>query len=54
MNAEPRGSLVVTAPVLFGRLHVMPAIVDYLQRYPETEIQALFIDRVVNMLEEGD
>lgn len=53
VNAEPRGSLVVTAPVLFGRLHVMPAIVDYLQRYPETEIQALFIDRVVNMLEEG-
>lgn len=53
VNAEPRGSLVVTAPVLFGRMHVMPGIVDYLKRYPETEIQALFIDRVVNMLEEG-
>lgn len=53
VNAEPRGTLVVTAPVLFGRLHVMPGIVDYLKRYPETQIQALFIDRVVNMLEEG-
>jgi len=53
VNADPRGSLVVTAPVLFGRMHVMPGIVDYLKRYPETEIQALFIDRVVNMLEEG-
>lgn len=53
VNAEPRGSLVVTAPVLFGRMHVMPGIVDYLKRYPQTEIQALFVDRVVNMLEEG-
>ena len=53
VNAEPRGSLVVTAPVLFGRMHVMPGIVDYLKSYPETEIRALFIDRVVNMLEEG-
>jgi len=53
VNAEPRGELVVTAPVLFGRMHVMPGIVDYLNRYPETRIQALFLDRVVNMLEEG-
>jgi DNA-binding transcriptional LysR family regulator len=53
VNTEPRGPLVVTSPVLFGRIHVMPGIVDYLKRYPETEIQALFVDRVVNMLEEG-
>jgi DNA-binding transcriptional LysR family regulator len=53
VNAAPRGSLVVTSPVVFGRMHVMPGMVDYLKRYPETEIQALFIDRVVNMLEEG-
>lgn len=53
INAQPRGHLTITAPVLFGRLYVMPSIVDYLQRYPETEITALFVDRVVNMLEEG-
>ena len=53
INAEPRGDLVVTAPVLFGRRHVMPGIVDYLNHYPETRVRALFIDRVVNMLEEG-
>jgi len=52
-NGEPRGQLVVTAPVLFGQLHVMPGIVDYLRRYPETEVSALFLDRVVNLLEEG-
>jgi DNA-binding transcriptional LysR family regulator len=53
LNAAPRGALAVTAPVLFGRMHVMPGIVDYLRRYPETEVSAVFVDRVVNLLEEG-
>lgn len=53
VNAEPRGQITVTASVLFGRLYVMPGIVDYLRRYPAVEVNALFVDRVVNMLEEG-
>jgi len=53
INAEPRGQLTVTASVLFGRLFIMPGIVDYLRRYPAVEVNALFVDRVVNMLEEG-
>jgi DNA-binding transcriptional LysR family regulator len=53
INAKPKGQLVVTAPVLFGRLHVMPSIKIYLERYQNVEITALFLDRVVNMLEEG-
>ncbi|WP_374537749.1 LysR family transcriptional regulator [Chitinimonas taiwanensis] len=53
INAAPRGHLTVTAPVLFGKMFVMPGIVDYLSRYPETDVSALFLDRVVNMLEEG-
>lgn len=53
LNATPRGQIVVTAPVMFGRLYVMPGIVDYLQRYPDTGVSAMFLDRVVNLLEEG-
>ena len=53
VNAEPRGHLTVTAPVLFGRMFVMPGIVEYLERYPGTEVSALFLDRIVNLLEEG-
>jgi len=53
VNAEPRGHLSITAPVMFGRMFVMPCIVEYLRRYPETEISTLFYDRVVNLLEEG-
>lgn len=53
INSEPKGHLVVTAPVLFGRLYVMPSISDYMQRYKDTEITVLFLDRIVNLLEEG-
>lgn len=53
INAEPQGHLAITAPVLFGQIYVMPGIIDYLQRYPKTEVDAVFLDRVVNLLEEG-
>ena len=53
INAVPRGHLAVTAPALFGRLFVVPRIVDYLQRYPATTVSAMLVDRVVNLLEEG-
>ncbi|CAN7723413.1 LysR family transcriptional regulator [Pseudoduganella sp. LjRoot289] len=52
-NAAPRGHLSVTAPVLFGRHYVTPGIVDYLRRYPGMEVNAMFVDRVTNMMEEG-
>jgi len=53
INAEPRGHLTITAPVLFGRMFITSGIVDYLQRYPSMDVSALFLDRVVNLLEEG-
>ena len=53
INAEPRGHLAVTAPVMFGQLFVMQGIIDYLQQYPAMEIEAVFLDRSVNLLEEG-
>ena len=53
VNSAPRGQLSVTAPVLFGRMFVMPSIVDYLRHFPDMAISAVFLDRVVNLLEEG-
>ena len=52
-NAAPRGTLTLTAPVLFGHLYVTPILVDYLQRFPEVDAQCLFLDRIVNVVEEG-
>lgn len=53
INAEPRGQLVLTAPVLFGKLYVMPQVAAFMQQYPAVAMSCLFLDRVVNMLEEG-
>lgn len=52
-HAAPRGTLTLTAPVLFGQLHVTPIVVDYLREFPEVDVQCLFLDRVVNLVEEG-
>lgn len=53
INAMPRGHLAVTAPVLFGKIYVVPVIAAYQMTYMETTVSALFIDRVVNLVEEG-
>lgn len=49
----PGGQLTVTAPVLFGELYVAPVLGDYLDRFPLVNINALLVDRVVNMTDEG-
>jgi DNA-binding transcriptional LysR family regulator len=52
-RTAPQGRLVVTAPALFGRLHVAPAATAFLARFPQVNIELLLLDRVVNLLEEG-
>ena len=52
-HAEPSGSLRVTASQLFGRLHVSPIVTEFLQRYRGVQVSLLFLDRVVNLVEEG-
>jgi len=52
-HVAPRGTLLITAPVLFGQLYVTPILVSYLQQFPEVDVQCLFLDRVVNVVEEG-
>jgi DNA-binding transcriptional LysR family regulator len=50
---EPRGVLAVTAPLLFGRMHIAPVVVDYLGRYPKASVNLLLTDRSVSLVEEG-
>jgi DNA-binding transcriptional LysR family regulator len=52
-HAEPRGLLTVTAPVQFGRLHVAPLLLDFLDRHPRLTARAFFVDRIVHLLDEG-
>lgn len=50
--AAPRGELVVTAPVVFGRLHVVQVVSDFLALYPDITVRLTLGDRVVHLLEE--
>lgn len=52
-QSEPSGTIVVTAPVRFGEMHVAPAVAGFLERYPNTRVDLLLLDRVVDLLEEG-
>ena len=51
--AMPTGTLCISAPVLFGRLHVLPIITTYLDQNPDITVQALCVDRLVNLVDEG-
>ena len=53
LQSEPRGVLRVTAPVAFGRLHVGPAVAEYLSRYPRLKLDMTITDRMVDLVSEG-
>lgn len=48
----PKGDLVITAPIVFGRLHVLPVTTEFLKAYPEIDVRLVFADRIVNLFEE--
>lgn len=50
---EPVGNLVVTAPVLFGQMHVAPAVTRFVEAHPKVSVRLMLHDRVVDLLEEG-
>jgi DNA-binding transcriptional LysR family regulator len=52
-QVEPRGLVRMTAPVLFGQMHIAPAVSEFLQRFNEVQVELLLLDRVVNLVEEG-
>jgi len=50
--ATPKGELTVTAPMMFGRLHIVPVVAEFLARYPEIEINLVLTDRVMHLMDE--
>jgi DNA-binding transcriptional LysR family regulator len=52
-HGEPQGELAVTAPVVFGRLHVLPIVAEFLSAFPRVTARMLLVDRVVELIEEG-
>ena len=48
----PRGELLLTAPVVFGRLHVLPVVLGFLAAYPDIDIRMQLADRAFDLREE--
>ncbi|MBS0417717.1 MAG: LysR family transcriptional regulator [Proteobacteria bacterium] len=48
----PQGELFVTAPVVFGRLHVLPITAEFLAAYPQVDVRLVMADRPLNLLDE--
>lgn len=52
-RTEPSGRLSVTAPLIFGRLHVAPLLARFIERHPKVSVELNLADRFVNLVEEG-
>jgi DNA-binding transcriptional LysR family regulator len=48
----PKGDLTMTAPIVFGRLHVLPIITDFLKDFPEINMRLTMSDRNVSLADE--
>src|SRR3984885_7395238 len=48
----PKGDLAVTAPTLFGRLHVLPVLKDFLNAYPEVDVGLVLTDRIAHFVDD--
>ena len=50
--SAPRGDLVITAPIVFGRLHVLPAVNEFIANYPEIDVRLALSDRNVHLIDD--
>lgn len=48
----PRGELILTAPILFGHLHVLPIVIEFLGSYPDINVRLLLADRNVHLIDD--
>lgn len=53
LQAEPRGVLRLTSPVIFASLHLAPALRTFLNRHENVEVELNASDRTVDLVEEG-
>ncbi len=48
-----RGAITITAPTMFGRMHVLPLLQSFLVSHPGVAVRFLLLDRVVSLVDEG-
>src|SRR5262249_20187042 len=53
LHAEPRGLMRVNAPMSFGTLQLGPALVAFMEKYPELQVQLTLSDEQIDAVQEG-
>jgi DNA-binding transcriptional LysR family regulator len=48
----PTGQLIVAAPIVFGRLHVVPVVTEFLAAYPNVDVQLIQSDRPMHLVDD--
>jgi DNA-binding transcriptional LysR family regulator len=48
----PRGEIVLTAPMLFGRLHLLPLVAEFLDAFPEIDVRLVLSDRNLHLIDD--
>jgi len=52
-HADPQGALSITAPSMFGHLHIAPIALEFLALHPRVTIRGVFVNRIVHLIDEG-
>lgn len=52
-NTKPRGLLKLSTPTTFSRMHIAPYLTEFLNRYPEIELDVQATDNMVDIIREG-
>lgn len=49
--SAPKGALILTAPIVFGRIHVLPVVTEFLKAYSEIDVRLVLADSFLDLLE---
>lgn len=52
-RVEPSGQLTITAPEMFGRLHLLPVVQSFMREFPRVDALLLLLNRLVSLVDEG-
>lgn len=53
LQRKPRGKIKLTAPVTYGEDSIVPLVNDFVQRYPELEVNINLTNQTVDLVDEG-
>ncbi|WP_421839460.1 LysR family transcriptional regulator [Novosphingobium sp.] len=48
---EPLGELLVTAPIAFGKLHILPIVLEFLRDYPKVDVRLVLADKIIDLVD---